>query len=78
MKYALIEQILYLIIDTDFYKKKFYMWMKLSSFIFTGESKAKDGVQRQKKECQELVESNANQNKAKKEKKNLQKRQSAE
>lgn len=54
------------------------MWMKLSSFIFIGESKAKDGVQRQKKECQELVESNANQNKAKKEKKNLQKRQSAE
>lgn len=45
------------------------MWMKLSSFIFIGESKAKDGVQRQKKECQELVESNANQNKAKKEKK---------
>lgn len=43
--------------------------MKLSSFIFIGESKAKDGVQRQKKECQELVESNANQNKAKKEKK---------
>lgn len=43
--------------------------MKLSSFIFIGESKAKDGVQRQKKECQELVESNANQNKAKKRKK---------
>lgn len=49
------------------------MWMELSSFIFIGESKAKDGVQRQKKECQELVESNANQNKAKKEKKTCKK-----
>lgn len=48
--------------------------MKLSSFIFIGESKAKDGVQRQKKECQELVESNANQNKfATKKKKNCKK-----
>lgn len=43
--------------------------MKLSFFIFIGKSKAKDGVQRQKKECQELVESNANQNKVAKKKK---------
>lgn len=52
--------------------------MKLSSFIFIGKSKAKDGVQRQKKECQELVESNANQNKVAKKKNKTAKRQSAE
>lgn len=44
--------------------------MKLSSFIFIGESKAKDGVQRQKKEWKAMQ----TRTKQKKKKKTLQKK----